>query len=249
MLMDRFAEIQERERTYAAESASAGAARLARDGVDTSSTVRDGDPTGEILAEARDWAADLLVLGSRGLTGLDRFLLGSVARNVAKHAGRPVLIARAPGAGIKRAVLATDGSENSRDALQFAGALPLPEDCTLTIVHVTKPYDPFPGILPTDREAFEAHTEKVRAHRQGAADRLVVAARLELVEAGKVVDTAVRTGDPAGEILALAEELHADLIIVGARGVSPLAGLFVGSVADRLLNGATCSLLIVHPRD
>jgi nucleotide-binding universal stress UspA family protein len=53
-------------------------------------------------------------------------------------------------------------------------------------------------------------------------------------------------GDPADEILRLAEEREADLIVAGARGVSFLERLLVGSVADRLLKYADCSVLIVH---
>jgi nucleotide-binding universal stress UspA family protein len=56
----------------------------------------------------------------------------------------------------------------------------------------------------------------------------------------------VRTGNPATEILELAERRRADLIVAGARGVSLLEGLLVGSVAERLLREARCSVLIVH---
>jgi nucleotide-binding universal stress UspA family protein len=54
------------------------------------------------------------------------------------------------------------------------------------------------------------------------------------------------TGDPATEILRVAEERNADLVVAGARGVSLIERLLVGSVADRLLKEAPCSVLIVH---
>jgi nucleotide-binding universal stress UspA family protein len=75
---------------------------------------------------------------------------------------------------------------------------------------------------------------------------LTAAAAEQLAVQGRATQTEVREGDPATEILRLAEECRADLIIAGARGASLIQGLFVGSVADRLLQQARCSLLIVH---
>ncbi len=53
-----------------------------------------GDPTASITGAARDWPADLVVIGSHGRGGLDRAVLGSVAESVARHAPCPVLIVR-----------------------------------------------------------------------------------------------------------------------------------------------------------
>lgn len=58
--------------------------------------VRLGDPAHEIVRAASDWKADLIVMGSRGRTGLARLLLGSVARKVVEHAPCSVLIKRLP---------------------------------------------------------------------------------------------------------------------------------------------------------
>jgi nucleotide-binding universal stress UspA family protein len=58
--------------------------------------VRSGDPRVEILVEARSWAADLIVMGSHGRTGLRRLFTGSVAEYVMRHATCSVEIAREP---------------------------------------------------------------------------------------------------------------------------------------------------------
>jgi hypothetical protein len=58
--------------------------------------VRTGDPAGEIIASADRWDADLVLMGSRGDTGLPRVLLDSVARNVVHGGGASVLIVHAP---------------------------------------------------------------------------------------------------------------------------------------------------------
>jgi nucleotide-binding universal stress UspA family protein len=70
--------------------------RLTAAGVTTETDVRQGDPAHEIVRAATDWKADLIVLGTRGLTGLERLLLGSVARKVLQHAPCSVLVARSP---------------------------------------------------------------------------------------------------------------------------------------------------------
>ena len=84
-------ELRERYRT----DAEAMAQRLTSIGIPASPILRAGDPGHQILATAHERGADLIVTGSRGLEGLDRLLLGSVARNVLVHAPCSVLIVRA----------------------------------------------------------------------------------------------------------------------------------------------------------
>ncbi len=76
--------------------ARSAANRLGTAGRDVSSTVRVGDAAAEIVEEASTWSADLVVLGSRGLTGLSRILLGSVARNVLQGSASSILVVRPP---------------------------------------------------------------------------------------------------------------------------------------------------------
>jgi nucleotide-binding universal stress UspA family protein len=66
--------------------------RLARAGRATTWNVREGDPARAIVDEAEARHADLIVMGTRGLTGFDRLVLGSVARNVLTHAHCSVLV-------------------------------------------------------------------------------------------------------------------------------------------------------------
>ncbi len=76
--------------------ARAAAARLTTAGRTADAALRVGDAAAEIIEEASSWGADLLVLGSRGLTGLSRLVLGSVARNVLQGSDRSVLVVRHP---------------------------------------------------------------------------------------------------------------------------------------------------------
>jgi nucleotide-binding universal stress UspA family protein len=63
-------------------------------GLEVSTTVRRGAPADEIVAEAADWGADVIVLSTHGRTGLARLVLGSVANQVVNHAKCPVLLFR-----------------------------------------------------------------------------------------------------------------------------------------------------------
>jgi nucleotide-binding universal stress UspA family protein len=85
---------EDRRRTQ--EHAARAAEELRRGGYEVRWTIGAGDPAHEIIEAADNLDCDLIVLGSRGLTGLDRILLGSVARNVLLHSPTSVLIVREP---------------------------------------------------------------------------------------------------------------------------------------------------------
>jgi nucleotide-binding universal stress UspA family protein len=219
---------------------------LTRDGVTVSTEVRRGEPSREIAHAAEEFKAELIVVGSHGLTGLAAFLLGGVARNVAHHARVPVLVARTVAHGLQRVVLAVDQSENAATAADFAGSFPLPAEIELLVTHVVQPFQRKQWVGTADPEEVERLEQHVRHDRRTAAVQLVGRLAVSLKERVAHVSPMVREGDPTHEILKLAAEQQADLIIAGARGVSVLERLLVGSVADRLLNHAPCSVLLVR---
>jgi nucleotide-binding universal stress UspA family protein len=228
-----------------AKTAPAGEPFLTK--VTVTTAVRAGDPASEIVLAAEEFGADLVVVGSKGQTGLKGFLIGSVARSVAKRAARPVLVARTPRHGHgAQVVVATDVSERAERAVRFTARLPLPEGVQITVAHVVRPFMPLPD--PLAGGSAELQTALADLHRQQEAlgAELLTRAQACLAGLGRPVRTELRTGDPATEIITLAEELRADLIIAGARGVSMIEGLLMGSVSDRLLKEASCSVLIVH---
>ena len=78
-----------------AEQLTAGySEKIRASGLAAEAAVRDGDPRTVIVDEAKEWGADLIVLGSHGRTGLDRLLLGSVAQSVVSHAPCSVEVVR-----------------------------------------------------------------------------------------------------------------------------------------------------------
>lgn len=85
-------ELMEEAKKVAARAADA----LQRSGMTVETVVREGDPRTEIVAEAERLQADLIVLGSKGRTGVARWLMGSVAEYVVRHAPCSVEVARNP---------------------------------------------------------------------------------------------------------------------------------------------------------
>jgi nucleotide-binding universal stress UspA family protein len=95
----RLAEQRAELQSAADRDAAAMAAALNEAGLPATPHVVSGDAAAEIVAAAKEQGADLIVTGSRGLTGMDRVLLGSVARNVLTHAPTSVLIVRNSASG------------------------------------------------------------------------------------------------------------------------------------------------------
>ena len=70
---------------------------LSKAGYKTQTAVEEGDPKSKIIDQAKKWKADLIVMGSHGRKGINRFLVGSVAEAVSRHASCSVEIVRIPG--------------------------------------------------------------------------------------------------------------------------------------------------------
>lgn len=85
---------REEIREQARELTERAAGWLQEQGLDAEAALRDGDPRSGIVEEAKDWGADLIIVGSHGYTGLKRALLGSVSQAVVDRAPCPVEVMR-----------------------------------------------------------------------------------------------------------------------------------------------------------
>src|SRR5205823_6446286 len=116
-----------------------------------------------------------------------------------------------------------DGSAGALVAAELLALLPLKTDCQLALLTVAPPGE-------------EAEGQEAQA-----------AGRAALSQSGARLETQVRRGNPAEEILRAAEEQPTDLIAVGSSGRSAIARFFVGSVAERVARHAACPVLIARP--
>ncbi len=217
----------------------------------TAATVRteqrQGNAADQILRFAAETQADLIVMGHRGHSGLTRLLLGSVAERVVRHAGCSVLIAR-DARPPQRIVLGTDGSGDARRAAEWLRDLPLPRPVEASVVTVI----PFTEDLARAyRMQFPANSneEQMQAwiDEEFQKARDLVNATADLLNAGGLQASGeVRHGDPAQELVSAAEEHGADLLVMGAAGLSAMERFFMGSVTEKVVRHAHCSAAVVR---
>jgi nucleotide-binding universal stress UspA family protein len=214
-------------------------------------------PTEGILIEADKWSADMIVVGARGLTQLDKLLLGSVADGVAQQSKRPVLVVRPrpeSHAGKPLTVLyAYDGSKSSVAALRMAEQLHFPAGTQVLALTVIESYSA--GQMPSGimKKARSADVEAMAALWQREHDDEKRQAHDQLVEfMGKQpapfdkAEVTVAEGHAAEAILRLTTERGIDLIVMGVRGRNLLERLLIGSNSDKVLNNAPCSVLLAR---
>jgi nucleotide-binding universal stress UspA family protein len=226
--------------------ASSAARVLDRPGWTTTAEVLQGRAASVIVEEGDRFAAEVLVVGSRGRGPLGSLALGSVSAEVVDHAGRPVIVARGDGP-IRRVVLGDDGSDPAIRARRAVAEWEVFADSEATVTcvaHVPAPLHS--AIAPTLLRAALADYRRSLEAARTARDRACEAATAALQAAGRRVSPQPREGDPAHELLAVARESEADLVVVGSRGQTGLTRLLLGSVARNVLYEAPCSVLVVR---
>ena len=204
-----------------------------------------GRPASAIIDDARDFAADLVIVGSRGHGPIASLVLGSVSAEVVDHAPSPVLVARRE--TLSRVVVATDDSPSARAAEDLVAGWPIFDGLPIDVVSVADAVRPWTsGIAPMfQRQARDAYTQDLQAAVE-AAQRTASEAAGRLREAGRDADATLGRGDPAAVIIDFAEDRQADLIVLGSRGRSALAEIVLGSVARNVLAGSKASVLVVR---
>ena len=139
---------------------------------------------------------------------------------------------------IRRILLATDVSEASEVATDWAFALAEQTGADLLVVSVIDPHE-----LHKESQRTGLRWDQVRDLRQAAAQELVARGR----PTGLDVRFLVWTGDPGESIVSAAEAETADLIVVGTHGRGPIGRLFLGSVSEHVLRNAPCPVLVARP--
>jgi nucleotide-binding universal stress UspA family protein len=140
---------------------------------------------------------------------------------------------------MKTIVIATDGSEAARDAVSFGVGLAIDQRADVALVHVVPRFDVVPTIafgMPSARTHSIATKEQIVLEAASA----VAAAR------GVVARTKLLEGDVVDEIVAYADVVDADLIVLGSRGHGTFASAALGSVSQGVLHEARRPVLVVR---
>lgn len=226
-----------------------GAAAAAA-GVEVDAAVRDGGAGAQILDEAHEGGADLIVMGTHGRGGFERLVLGSVTEKVLRKAPCPVLTVSLPaGLGapheppqLRRLLCATDLSPASAEAMRAAFSLARVGGARLTVLYVLDwPQHEIPGHRYFDVPEY-------RRHLEGESARQLQAAIPPEVRECCSVREVVAVGTPWREILRVAAEDEAEMVVMGVHGRNALDRLLFGSTAYHVVRQAPCPVLTVRRR-
>jgi nucleotide-binding universal stress UspA family protein len=214
--------------------------------------VRFGRPAEEILAFAGEVDADLIAMSTHGRSGISRWVFGSVTDRVLHGALCPLLLVRTeslqPAVAYQRILVPLDGSETAEQVLPYASALIRPNYTRIFLISVLPNglSDRTVTLLTSSPPGLQlSTTTRPKAEVQLTVYLRSVAAALR--ERGAIVQTAIRKGSPAEEILAHAAENEVDLISMTAHGFSGVSRWVYGNVAGKVLQGAHCPILLVRP--
>lgn len=213
----------------------------------------EGNAATEIVAKAEAVRSDLIVLGTHGRSGFERLMLGSVTEKVLRKAGSPVLTvpprltasAAIPVATFKKIVCAVDFSECSLRALEYAMSIAQEANARLTVLHVV---EPLPNV-PTDDGSPLLGIKTVKEYIAAAEEEgraLLAKAIPDHVRAYCQVDEVQSVGTPYREILRLATEQAADLIVLGVHGRDVVDLMFFGSTTQHVVRQAACPVLTLR---
>jgi nucleotide-binding universal stress UspA family protein len=210
-------------------------------------------PFDEICRLAKTIPADLVVMPTRGRTGLKHVFLGSTAERIVRHSSCPVLVTRGKALQssngsrfrIKTVLVPVDFSGCSREGLRYAIAFANEFGAKIILLYATylgyiyssegsAIYD-IPALQKAARKNAERHMrELVRRANFGRAK----------------FETAFTDGSPALDICAFAKDHNVDLIVTATHGLTGLKHVLIGSIAEHVVRHAPCSVLVVpsHPK-
>ena len=217
--------------------------------------VKKGYPGEEILKIIQTKDIDLVVLGTRGFSQATGFLLGSVSQWVLQEASCSVLVARKMSRGKKHdqgmnLLLATDGSPDSRAAVEFVKTTALPAFSYVTILHVVKKHVYETGQALTADSKNESELAKLAEElleirgREGA--KLLEQTRKAVSSPDLTITERLVYGNPADEILKTSRYMRADLIVMGSRGTTGVKRMFMGSVSNKVAHSAGCPVAVIR---
>jgi nucleotide-binding universal stress UspA family protein len=211
--------------------------------------LRMGGRADSIVRLAEEIDAGMVVMGSRGRGGIRRALMGSVADDVTRHAHCPVLVVRGDGPAAlfpARIVLAIDGSEEAQAATDTVETIAAGTGSEVHVVHAG-----FTAHLPYAQPYMAENIESFAKQAEKEA-REFLEGRVEKIKAntGLPVHAHLRRGNPSGEIVELAEEVDANLVVIGSRGLGGIRRSLMGGVSDSVVRHAHCPVLVVrHTED
>lgn len=230
--------------------------KLCKAGVQATVKLLEGQSRVAIAEYAKEWDADLILVGAHGVGGLARFLLGSVAQATLRRSPCSVEIVRRPArdsAAVSTAMkilVAIDGSERSMAAVRSIARRPWPTGSQIRLVSVIPLMIPLGETMPLAPLYFlpPEVTDTLQKEARGQAEEAVARARQVLTGEGiKPIEIeSLPLGDPKQVILDQAKNWGADLIVVGSHGYRAIDRFMLGGVSEAVAMHAHCSVEVIR---
>jgi len=217
--------------------------KASQEGVECEIIVHEGEqPYHYIVDEAEKKRVDVIVMGTRGRTGLKRLIMGSVTAKVIGQAPCNVIVVPLNAKiNFKNILIATDGSKYSNAAASQAIAMAKKSGAHLIAVSVS----PSGLLSPLDIVQSEMQQELIAEEELKEAEKNVRYVKDIAGKEGLDVTGLVLAGKPYDAIIDTAKKKDVDLIVIGSHGRSGLERLFMGGVAERVVILSPCAVLVV----
>ena len=216
------------------------AARTKEAGVPCDVEIRIGDVYDEIKKAIEVEKPELVVMGTHGRRGVERWFMGSTTEKLLRHSPVPLLTISASGEKLvdasrfRRILVTTDFSAGTPDALAHAFSVAQENDAQITLLHVVQ--DVAADISGKYRESL------IRGVERQLQD-LIPAEAKNWCE----VNARVETGMPYRIILRMLEDEKIDLLVMNIHGKGMLDRALVGSTAERVVRAASCPVMLIPP--
>jgi len=210
--------------------------------VELTGHVIEGPPARTVLAAAKDYKADLIVLGSTGKRPVAELLLGSLSEQVTRESDLPVLWVRFP------VITELNTPEIDRKAKRLSDVVVHPTDfseCSGRALDAILDAEPHRVILAHAVDDAGMHPTEAEARVAEAARRLETIQR-RLARCGLKASTRVGRGDPAKVLLGIVKGEKATMMVLGSRGKGLVTESILGSVSAQLLRQATVPVMVIH---
>jgi nucleotide-binding universal stress UspA family protein len=210
--------------------------------------LMDGYPDKCILEAAVDSNADIIVMGPKRLKGIKSRIVGSVTKSVSISSSKPALIIKPPQeepADKMKILFATDGSDYAEKAGETLSLIPFHDNTEITIIHVITPafYDIPDRFMEKIEVSVREDLKKYRSMELQESQKILARTAEYLSNKFSNIERLTTMGDPSEEILNAANEIKADIIVVGSKGMKGFRGV-VESLSRYILSVADCSVLI-----
>ena len=216
--------------------------------------VVEGLPGAEILQVVKDYQVDLVILGTRGLSTVKRFLLGSTSDWVMRDAPCSVLLVRGKlsklimGKTAANILLATDGSSEALPMVRILNLLTFQTPPKVGVMHVVgRPAYLEGWYWGKGKAEFKQLAKQLMGKAKSEGGRHLNDMSQAVKELNMDVNTILSQGDPADEVVNTAERLKAKLIIVGSKGFAGGKPIPLGGVVRKIARYAPCSVWITRP--